>query len=103
MEQGKRRIDRPPALHERIREAVAVAARERLPLFAGGKSMGGRMTSQAQSLAPLADVPGLAIVGFPTHPAFRRSASGNPPQRTPMVRTPRRVAATASQGESPIM
>ena len=69
MEQGKRRIDRPPVLHERIREAVAVAARERLPLFAGGKSMGGRMTSQAQSLAPLADVLGLAFVGFPLHPA----------------------------------
>jgi len=69
MEQGKRRIDRPPVLHERVREAVAVAARERLPLFAGGKSMGGRMTSQAQSLAPLADVLGLAFVGFPLHPA----------------------------------
>jgi len=69
IEQGKRRIDRPPVLHESIREAVAVGARERLPLFAGGKSMGGRMTSQAQSLAPLAGVLGLSFVGFPLHPA----------------------------------
>src|SRR5437879_11675508 len=69
MEQGKRRIDRPPVLHESIREAVAVGARERLPLFAGGKSMGGRMTSQAQSLAPLAGVLGLSFVGVPLHPA----------------------------------
>jgi uncharacterized protein len=68
MEQGKRRIDPPPVLHERVREAVAAAAQEQLPLFAGGKSMGGRMTSQAQSLAPLADVLGLAFVGFPLHP-----------------------------------
>jgi uncharacterized protein len=69
MEQGKRRIDRPPVLHGRVREAVAVAGREGLPLFAGGKSMGGRMTSQAQSLAPLEGVLGLAFVGFPLHPA----------------------------------
>jgi len=71
MEQGKRRIDPSPLLHERVREAVAAAAREGLPLFAGGKSMGGRMTSQAQSLAPLPQVLGLAFVGFPLHPAGR--------------------------------
>jgi len=69
MEQGKRRIDPKPVLHARVREAVAAAAREHLPLFAGGKSMGGRMTSEAQALEPLAGVRGLAFVGFPLHPA----------------------------------
>jgi uncharacterized protein len=71
MEQGKRRIDPPAFLHARVREAVEVAGRENLPLFAGGKSMGGRMTSQAQALEPLAGVRGLAFVGFPLHPAGR--------------------------------
>jgi hypothetical protein len=71
MEEGKRRIDPAPLLHARVREAVAAAAREGLPLFAGGKSMGGRMTSQAQALEPLPDVRGLAFVGFPLHPAKR--------------------------------
>ena len=71
MEAGKGRIDSPAVLHGRVREAVAAAARERLPLFAGGKSMGGRMTSQAQAAAPLAGVIGLAFVGFPLHPAGR--------------------------------
>lgn len=69
MEQKKRRIDPPPVLHARVRQAVAAAAREGLPLFAGGKSMGGRMTSQAQALEPLPEVRGLAFVGFPLHPA----------------------------------
>jgi len=69
LEQGKKRIDPPPVLHARVREAVAAAAKERLPLFAGGKSMGGRMTSQAQALEPLSGVRGLAFVGFPLHPA----------------------------------
>jgi predicted alpha/beta-hydrolase family hydrolase len=73
MEEGRRRIDPPAVLHERVREAVAAAAKERLPLFAGGKSMGGRMTSQAQALAPLPNVVGLAFVGFPLHPAGKRS------------------------------
>jgi uncharacterized protein len=72
MEGGRRRIDPPVVLHERVREAVAVAAKEGLPLFAGGKSMGGRMTSQAQALAPLPGVLGLAFVGFPLHPAGKR-------------------------------
>src|SRR6185369_13822191 len=53
MAEGKRRIDPPPILHARVREAVVMARREQLPLFAGGKSMGGRMTSQAQALDPL--------------------------------------------------
>ena len=69
MAEGKRRIDPPPVLHARVREAVEAAALEGLPLFAGGKSMGGRMTSQAQALEALAGVRGLAFVGFPLHPA----------------------------------
>jgi predicted alpha/beta-hydrolase family hydrolase len=69
MEQGKGRVDTPPATHARVREAVAAAAAEQLPLFAGGKSFGGRMTSQAQALEPLRGVVGLAFVGFPLHPA----------------------------------
>jgi predicted alpha/beta-hydrolase family hydrolase len=71
LEQGKKRIDPAPVLHARVREAVAAAAKEHLPLFAGGKSMGGRMTSQAQALEPLAGARGLAFVGFPLHPAGR--------------------------------
>jgi uncharacterized protein len=69
MEDGKRRIDPPPVLHARVHEAVEAAALEGLPLFAGGKSMGGRMTSQAHALGALAGVRGLAFVGFPLHPA----------------------------------
>ena len=69
MEQGKRRIDPPPVLHARVREAVRAAAAEGLPLFAGGKSMGGRMTSQAQASEAIGGVRGLAFVGFPLHPA----------------------------------
>ena len=63
MEEGRRRIDPPAVLHERVREVVAAAAKEGLPLFAGGKSMGGRMTSQAQALAPLPNVLGVAFEG----------------------------------------
>jgi predicted alpha/beta-hydrolase family hydrolase len=71
MEQGKKRPDPPPVAHAAVRAAVAQAA-ERfspLPLFAGGKSFGGRMTSQAQALDPLPGVKGLVFVGFPLHPA----------------------------------
>jgi len=75
MEQGKRRIDPAPALHARVREAVEAAAKERLPLFAGGKSMGGRMTSEAQALQRLPEVRGLAFVGFPLHPANKPDTS----------------------------
>ena len=71
MEAARKRIDPPEVLHARVREAVNAAAAEQLPLFAGGKSMGGRMTSQAQALQPLAGVRGLAFVGFPLHPAGR--------------------------------
>jgi predicted alpha/beta-hydrolase family hydrolase len=72
MEERRRRIDPPVVLHERVRAAVTAAAKEGLPLFAGGKSMGGRMTSQVQALEPLPDVLGLAFVGFPLHPAGKR-------------------------------
>lgn len=71
MERGARRPDPPPLCHATVRAAVAEAARlaPALPLFAGGRSFGGRITSQAQALAPLAGVRGLAFLGFPLHPA----------------------------------
>ena len=71
MEQGARRPDPPAVAQAAVRAAVAEARRRcaGLPLFAGGKSFGGRMTSQAQARAPLAGVEGLAFVGFPLHPA----------------------------------
>jgi predicted alpha/beta-hydrolase family hydrolase len=73
MAKGTRRIDAPAVLHAAVREAVTAAGVEGLPLFAGGKSMGGRMTSQAQALEPLPGVRGLAFVGFPLHPAKQPS------------------------------
>jgi uncharacterized protein len=75
MERGARRPDPPPLCHETVRAAVAQAARlaPGLPLVAGGRSFGGRMTSQAQALAPLPGVRGLAFLGFPLHPAGRPS------------------------------
>ena len=71
MEQGSKRPDAPKRAHAAVRAAVAEAARRLsgLPLFAGGKSFGGRMTSQAQAAAPLPGVRGLVFVGFPLHPA----------------------------------
>src|SRR5262249_19144205 len=60
--------DPPVVLHVTVRAAVARAAQEGLPLFAGGKSMGGRMTSQAAALESLFSVRGLVFVGFPLHP-----------------------------------
>ncbi|MBI3677462.1 MAG: dienelactone hydrolase family protein [Proteobacteria bacterium] len=71
MERGSRRPDVPALAHATVRAAVAEAARlaPKLPLFAGGKSFGGRMTSQAQALAPLTNVRGLVFFGFPLHPA----------------------------------
>ena len=71
MEQGSKRPDVPKIAHAVVRAAVGEAAR-RLPalaLFAGGKSYGGRMTSQAQASAPLPGVVGLVFLGFPLHPA----------------------------------
>jgi predicted alpha/beta-hydrolase family hydrolase len=75
MEQGGKRPDPPELVHATVRAAVAEAARlaPDLPLIAGGKSFGGRMTSQAQAAAPLAGVCGLAFLGFPLHPAGQPS------------------------------
>jgi uncharacterized protein len=69
MEQGGKRPDNPKVAHAAVRAAVAEAARlaPGLPLYAGGKSFGGRMTSQAQSELPLPGVRGLIFLGFPLH------------------------------------
>jgi predicted alpha/beta-hydrolase family hydrolase len=71
MEKGSKRIDPPKLAHATVRAAVAEAGRlvPDLPLFAGGRSFGGRMTSQAQAASPLTGVRGLAFLGFPLHPA----------------------------------
>lgn len=75
MERGSRRPDTPRVAHAAVRAAVAGAGRvwPELPLFAGGKSFGGRMTSQAQADVPLPGVRGLAFLGFPLHPAGKPS------------------------------
>jgi predicted alpha/beta-hydrolase family hydrolase len=80
MENGSKRPDRPPLAHATARAAVNEAA-ERLPpvpLIAGGKSLGGRVTSQAQVANALPNVVGLAFVGFPLHsdgkPSVERAA-----------------------------
>src|SRR5437867_2372946 len=75
MERGSRRPD-PPALAQATVRTVLVLARRlvpKLPLIAGGKSFGGRMTSQAQAESPLPGVRGLAFLGFPLHAAGRPS------------------------------
>jgi len=75
MEQRSRRPDTPAVAHAAVRAAVAEAARRapELALFAGGKSFGGRMTSQAQAESPLPGVRGLVFLGFPLHPAGKPS------------------------------
>jgi len=75
MEQGGKRPDTPKVAHAAVRAAVAEAAQRwpGVPLFAGGKSFGARMTSQAQALEPLPEVRGLIFVGFPLHPAGKPS------------------------------
>jgi len=75
MERGSKRPDPPKLAHAVVRDAVTEAARRlpKLPLIAGGKSFGGRMTSQAQVAAPLPGVRGLAFLGFPLHPANQPS------------------------------
>lgn len=75
MEQRSKRPDPPKVAHAAVRSAVeAAAARLRgVPLFAGGKSFGGRMTSQAQASEPLPGVRGLVFLGFPLHPAGKPS------------------------------
>jgi uncharacterized protein len=72
-EQGRGRPDPKPVLLEAVRAAVdaAAAALPGLPLLAGGKSMGGRMTSEAQAREPLPAVCGLVFLGFPLHPPKR--------------------------------
>jgi uncharacterized protein len=74
MEKGGKRPDPPRLAHAVVRAAAAEAVRlaPDLPLFAGGRSFGGRMTSQAQADAPLPGVKGLAFLGFPLHPAGKR-------------------------------
>ena len=76
MEKGSKRPDPPAVAQAAVRAAVAEAARHYpgLPLIAGGKSFGARMTSQAQAKAPLAGVRGLAFLGFPLHPAGQPSS-----------------------------
>jgi predicted alpha/beta-hydrolase family hydrolase len=75
MEKGSKRPDPPAIAQATVRAAVAKAAEifPGLALIAGGKSFGGRMTSQAQAAAPLPGVRGLAFVGFPLHPAGKPS------------------------------
>jgi predicted alpha/beta-hydrolase family hydrolase len=76
MEKGSKRPDPPAIAQASVRAAVAEAARAYpgLPLVAGGKSFGGRMTSQAQAKTPLAGVVGLAFFGFPLHATGKPSA-----------------------------
>src|SRR5208282_5042843 len=73
MERGAKRPDPPQLAQATVRAAAAAALRmlPNLPLIAGGKSFGGRMTSQAQAKASLQGVHGLAFLGFPLHPAGR--------------------------------
>jgi uncharacterized protein len=75
MEEGGKRPDPPKLAHLVVRAAVEEATRvlPNLPVYAGGKSFGGRMTSQAQALLPLPGVRGLVFFGFPLHPAGKPS------------------------------
>ena len=71
MEKGSKRPDPPRLAHAAVRAAAAKAVEiaPDLPLLAGGRSFGGRMTSQTQADEPLPGVRGLAFLGFPLHPA----------------------------------
>jgi predicted alpha/beta-hydrolase family hydrolase len=71
MEKGGKRPDPPPVAHAAVRAAAAEARRRagKTPLFAGGRSFGARMTSQAQAKAPLEHVRGLVFFAFPLHPS----------------------------------
>jgi predicted alpha/beta-hydrolase family hydrolase len=77
MEKNSKRPDPPARCHATVRAAVDAARTllPALPLFAGGKSFGGRMTSQAQADKPLTGVRGLAFLGFPLHPPKQPSDS----------------------------
>jgi predicted alpha/beta-hydrolase family hydrolase len=76
MEKSSKRPDAPAVAHAAVRAAVAETARicPGLPLIAGGKSFGGRMTSQAQAIEALSGVLGLAFFAFPLHPAGKPSS-----------------------------
>jgi uncharacterized protein len=76
MEKGSKRPDPPALAQATVRAAVAEAAKAcaGLPLIAGGKSFGGRMTSQAQAKGPLDGVKGIAFFGFPLHAAGKPSS-----------------------------
>lgn len=71
MEKGSKRPDPPRIAHAAVRAAAAEAVKlaPGVSLFAGGRSFGGRMTSQTQANSPLPGVRGLAFLGFPLHPA----------------------------------
>src|SRR5581483_704077 len=75
MEKGSKRPDAPAVAQATVRAAVAFAEKNlpRLRLIAGGKSFGGRMTSQAQAIASLEGVRGLAFIGFPLHSSGKPS------------------------------
>jgi predicted alpha/beta-hydrolase family hydrolase len=77
MEKRSKRPDPPELCHATVRAAVAEAAKlaPGLPLIAGGRSFGGRMTSQAQAKSPLPQVRGIGFLGFPLHPAGKPSSS----------------------------
>jgi predicted alpha/beta-hydrolase family hydrolase len=77
MQARKSRPDPPAVAEAAVRAAVAEAARAvpAVPIFAGGKSFGGRMTSQAQASGPMPGVRGLAFFGFPLHPPGRPGTS----------------------------
>jgi uncharacterized protein len=77
MQAGGGRTDPPALCHATVRAAVQAAAAlgDGTALIAGGRSFGGRMTSQAQALSPLPTVRGLAFFGFPLHPAKKPSAA----------------------------
>ena len=111
MEKGSKRPDPPAVAQATVRAAVAKAAEifPGLALIAGGKSFGGRMTSQAQATAPLPGVRGLAFVGFPLHPAGKPStdrADHLAKIDIPMLflqgsaRQPRRSGADRRRGEA---
>jgi len=70
MEQRRKAPDKPTVLTAAVQSAArrAAQAMPKLPLFAGGKSMGGRMTSQAAAAGLLTEVRGIVFYGFPLHP-----------------------------------
>ena len=88
MERGSKRPDSPRVARTAVRAAIAMAASlmPDTPLFAGGKSFGGRMTSQAQAESALPQVRGLIFLGFPLHPAKEPSGSARSTYSKSVVR-----------------